>query len=173
MLLHNVFYLIRGDPLAQLLHGLHNVLRGDETGTIRIELFEHSVEALVCKDLLNRDRGCQEFSIVDPLLAMKIDFGNDLLQLMLEIFYIGLIQGVLQLIWGYVSSLLLINLLEHSPQVLDIAGVGDHLHQDVESHLLQGGDALKLFEALKHLRIELLLLILGVHLLKLHEPGVL
>ena len=58
MLLHYVLNLLGGDFLAQLLHGFHNILRGDEAGTICIELFEHSVEALVGKDLLDRDRGC-------------------------------------------------------------------------------------------------------------------
>jgi len=57
---------------------------------------------------------------------------------MLEIFNFGFIQGILQLLRGDVTSLLLIYLLEHSPQVLDITGVGNHLHQDVERHLLQG-----------------------------------
>ena len=173
MLLHNVLNLLGGDSLAELLHGFHNVLRGDEARPICIELLEHSVESLVGKDLLDRDRGCQEFRIVDPLLAMKIDLRYDLVQLILEIFNFCLVQGILQLLRGDVPSLLLINLLEHGSQVFDIAGVGNHLHQDVESHLLQGGHALELFEALKHLRVELLLLILGIHILKLHEPGVL
>jgi hypothetical protein len=78
MLLHDVLNLFRGDSLAQLLHGLHNVLRRDEARPIGIELSKHSVEALVSKDLLDRDRGCQEFRIVDPLLAMEIDFRYDL-----------------------------------------------------------------------------------------------
>jgi hypothetical protein len=148
MLLHDVLNLIGGDSLAQLLHGFYNVLGGDEAGTIGIELFEHSVESLVGKNLFDRDRGCQEFRIVDPLLAMKIDLRYDLVQLILEIFNFCLIQSILQLLRGDVASLLLINLLEHGTQVFDIAGVGDHLHQDVESDLLQGGHALELFEAL-------------------------
>lgn len=95
MLLHNVLNLFGGDSLAQLMHGFYNVLRGDEAGTIGVELLEHSVETLVGKDLLDRDRGCQEFRIVDPLLAMKIDFRYDLIQLILEIFNFCLIQGIL------------------------------------------------------------------------------
>jgi len=55
---------------------------------------------------------------------------------MFEIINFGLIQGVLQLLRGDVPSLLLIYLLEHSPQVFDITGVGNHLHQDVERYLL-------------------------------------
>ena len=58
MLLHDVLNLIGSDSLAQLLHGFYNVLRGNVARTICIELFEHSVEALVGKDLLDRDRGC-------------------------------------------------------------------------------------------------------------------
>ena len=173
MLLHDVLNLFGSNSLAQLLHGLHNVLRRDEAGPIGIELSKHSVEALVSKDLLDRNRRCQEFCIVDPLLAMEIDFRYYLVQLMLEVFNFGLIQGLLQLLRGDVPSLLLIYLLEHSTQVLDIAGVGDHLHQDVESHLLQSGNALEPLETLKHLGIEVLLLILCVHLLILQEPGVL
>ena len=148
MLLHDVLNLFGGDSLAQLLHCFYNVLGGDEAGTICIELFEHSVESLVGKDLLDRDRGCQEFRIVDPFIAMKIDFRYDLVQLILEVFNFCLIQGILQLLRRDVPSLLLINLLEHDPQVFDIAGVGNHLNQDVESDLLQGGHALELFEAL-------------------------
>jgi hypothetical protein len=79
---------------------------------------------------------------------MKIDFRYDLVQLILEVFNFCLIQGILQLLRRDVPSLLLINLLEHDPQVFDIAGVGNHLNQDVESDLLQGGHALELFEAL-------------------------
>lgn len=79
---------------------------------------------------------------------MKIDFLYDLVQLILEIFNFGLIQGILQLLRGDVPSLLLINLLEHGPQVFYITRVCNHLHEDVESHLLQGGDTLKLLEAL-------------------------
>ena len=138
MLLHYVLNLFGGYSLAKLLHGLHNVLRRDEAGPIGIKLSKHSVEALVSKDLLDRDGGCEEFRIVNPLLAMVIDFRYDLVQLMLEVFNFGLIQGILQLLRGDVPSLLLIYLLEHSPQVLDITGVGNHLHQDVERHLLQG-----------------------------------
>ena len=104
---------------------------------------------------------------------MEIDFRYDLVQLMLEVFNFGLIQGLLQLLRGDVPSLLLIYLLEHGPQVLDIAGVGDHLHQDVECDLLQSGYALETLETLKHLGIEVLLLILCIHLLILHKPGVL
>lgn len=92
---------------------------------------------------------------------------------MFEIINFGLIQGVLQLLRGDVPSLLLIYLLEHSPQVFDITGVGNHLHQDVERHFLKSGHALEPLETLKHFRIEILLLILGVHLLILHEPSVL
>ena len=78
MLLHDVLNLFGCDSLAQLLHGLHNVLRRDEARPIGIELSKHSIEALISKDFLDRDRGCQEFRIVDPFLAMEIYFRYNL-----------------------------------------------------------------------------------------------
>lgn len=104
---------------------------------------------------------------------MIVHFCYYLIKLRLFVFYLGFVEGVLQLHGSYNASLVLIDLLKHFSQLLDVSIVWHHLHQDVESNLLKGRYALEFAQLVQDVGVKLIFFAALLDILELDEPGVL
>ena len=134
---------------TELLHGQLNVLFCDLARRICVELVKDGLQARLSQELLDVDRGGQEFTIVDLFVVVVVDLINHILDFLTTCSHALCHQYIVQLLGSDHSSAILINSLELCAQILYLLLRGS-LHKQIQSGLLECCYTLERLQSLKH-----------------------
>ena len=144
---HNFLNFFLSNILSQFRHSVSDIIHSNFIISINIELLEKRIKFRGSEELLNGDSGSKEFHIVDFLVAIIVEFGDDLLDLVRTHFVFGVFERLFKLIQLDESRVVSIDFLKFLSEFLDVL-IGQHLHEHVKCCLLEFAAPLEFLQLL-------------------------